>query len=111
MAVAARGCRFVSRQPQQNGFGAIPEVSQDGRTNCVEEVKDAKEWRAFEGNERGSIRKIPKAAGMRDWSENTRKEAGTKHLLAEGKLKTTKLKIESVVLGIGLQGAQGTEQG
>ena len=44
---------------------------------------------------------------MRD----SRKEAGTKHLLAEGKFKTTKLKIESVVLGIGLQGTQGTEQG
>ena len=27
----------------QSGFGAIPEVSQDGRTSSAEELKDAKE--------------------------------------------------------------------
>ena len=43
VAAAARGLQIVIPTTSQSGFGAEPEVSQDGRTNCAEEAKDAKE--------------------------------------------------------------------
>ena len=35
--------QIVHPTTSQSGFGAEPEVSQDGRANCAEEAKDAKE--------------------------------------------------------------------
>ena len=35
--------QIVLPTTSQSGFGAEPEVSQDGRANCAEEAKDAKE--------------------------------------------------------------------